>query len=91
MTQCQSVCFSLLAVSSKDALHGLLSNGSDRISDVIDAYEHALLGCFPRARYLIGWDAVYMYMPIQYLPEWLSDWIYELADKNRPLPASVRK
>jgi len=43
-----------------------------RIGDVIDAYEHALFGVFPRARYVVGKNSrILVFM--QLLPEWLSD------------------
>ena len=64
---------------------------SDRISDVVDAYEHALLGVFPRARYVVGLDARFFFMPLQKLPEWLSDWIQANTSKARPRPAILRK
>ena len=65
---------------------------STRLSDVLDAYEHALLGVYPRARYVVGKDARFLWLPIQALPEWLGDWILEsLSGKNRPIPAAVKK
>ena len=45
---------------------------SDKISEVIDAYEHALFGVFPRARYAVGRDAKF-FLLVQLLPECLSD------------------
>jgi len=43
------------------------------IGDVIDAYEDALFGVFPRARYVVGLDAK-IFMLLQMCPEWFSDW-----------------
>jgi NAD(P)-dependent dehydrogenase (short-subunit alcohol dehydrogenase family) len=64
---------------------------SSRVSDVVDAYEHALLGRFPRARYLVGNDARFLWMPIQWLPEWLGDWVLERLNANKPIPAALKK
>ena len=65
--------------------------GSYRLSLVVDAYEHALLGRYPRARYLVGNDARYLLAPIQTLPEWLGDWILRKLESGRPLPAAVER
>lgn len=59
--------------------------------NVVNAYEHALLARFPRVRYLVGKDAKYYYIPLQALPEWLSDWIFYKLESKRPLPAALRK
>src|SRR6218665_171327 len=63
---------------------------SERFSDVVDAYEHALLGLYPRARYLIGWDARVVVW-IQALPEWMGDWLFFHLYSNSPPPACVGK
>ena len=62
---------------------------SDKLSDVIDTYEHALLARFPRARYVVGKDAKYFFLPMQWMPEWLGDWIMHLQSPL-PRPSSVR-
>ena len=67
-----------------------LLKASDRFSDVVDAYEHALLGLYPRARYVVGWDA-WVFIWIQALPEWMADWLSVHLYSNMPLPACVRK
>lgn len=64
---------------------------STRISDVIDAYEHALLGRYPRARYVVGNDARFLWLPLQALPEWLGDWILDHLDPKKPIPAALKK
>jgi NAD(P)-dependent dehydrogenase (short-subunit alcohol dehydrogenase family) len=64
---------------------------SARVSDVVDAYEHALLGLFPRARYVVGNDARYLWLPLQALPEWLGDWIIDHMDMDKPVPAATKK
>lgn len=68
----------------------LLAVASKKPSDVVDAYEHALLGRYPRARYVVGKDANYIWLPIQALPEWIGDWILSKLDPERPLPKAVR-
>jgi len=62
---------------------------NDKIEMVVDAYEHALLGTFPRARYVVGWDAKLFFLPMQWLPEWLGDWLVELLFKP-PVPAALK-
>ena len=64
---------------------------SERIHDVLDAYEHALLGLYPRARYIVGKDAKYIWLPIQAMPEWMGDAFLRLVSKNRPIPRVLKK
>lgn len=61
---------------------------SSQLSSVVNAYEHALFGIFPRARYTVGKDLKYLFLPLQWLPEWLGDlmWI-----KLMPEPAACRQ
>lgn len=63
---------------------------SKRIDDVIDAYEHALFAVRPRARYVLGFDANYFWLPVQCLPEWLGDWIQEVLTPSAPVPSACR-
>ena len=67
--------------------HGLLS---DNVDQVCAAYEHALLGRYPRARYVVGLDARLVMLPIQCLPEWLADWLHDALARGRPLPAACQ-
>ena len=63
------------------------------MSDVLDAYEHALLGVYPRARYVVGNDARFFWLPLQALPEWLGDWILECLKTfllSMPAPAVIK-
>ena len=69
----------------------MLKLAAESLTDVVDAYEHALLGRFPRARYLAGNDAKYLFIPLQALPEWLGDWIYRRFESGRPLPEALKK
>jgi retinol dehydrogenase-16 len=64
---------------------------SSRITDVVDAYHHALLGRFPRARYVVGYDAKFLWLPVQWLPEWMGDLILSKLDPKQPLPAALKK
>lgn len=56
----------------------MLKFGSRRLNDVTDGYEHALFGRFPRARYAIGKDVKFIYLPLAALPEWLSDFLLDV-------------
>ncbi|NXF93452.1 RDH16 dehydrogenase, partial [Eubucco bourcierii] len=53
---------------------------SSELSVVTDCMEHALTSCHPRARYLVGWDAKLIYIPLSYLPSAFTDlffsWLY---------------
>jgi retinol dehydrogenase-16 len=44
------------------------------LDPVVDAYVHALLGRYPRARYLCGLDAL-LIAKVAAMPEWFSDWV----------------
>jgi len=57
------------------------------LTAVVKAYEHALLARHPRARYLVGQDAVYK-ARLAAMPEWYSDW--KIDSKSEPLPAACR-
>ncbi|KAK2146687.1 hypothetical protein LSH36_589g01086 [Paralvinella palmiformis] len=70
---------------------GVTKMSSLRINDVVDAYKHALLAMFPRARYVVGLDAKYFWLPLQMLPEWMSDYIFVTANKLRPVARVVRQ
>lgn len=72
-------------------LNASTSMASRRLTAVVDVYEHALLGRYPRARYLVGYDAKYLFAPLQVLPEWLSDWVFRKFQSTRPLPAVLRR
>jgi retinol dehydrogenase-16 len=63
---------------------------SDRLSDVTDAYEHAILGRYPRTRYVVGWLARTMLL-IQALPEWFGDIVLEKMLISVPLPAAIQQ
>lgn len=46
---------------------------SPDISKVTRCMEHALTACFPRSRYAAGWDAKLLWIPLTYLPSFVSD------------------
>lgn len=64
--------------------------GSDKITDVVDAYEMGLLGRYPRARYPVGKDCYTFFLPLQAFPECLGDWIVHRLARNRPKPACLQ-
>ena len=72
----------------KNFMSGVLA---EDISPVVDGYTHALTAMFPRGRYVIGTDAKFFFVPMSWLPEWLSDLIIEQMVRDRPVPASMKK
>jgi NAD(P)-dependent dehydrogenase (short-subunit alcohol dehydrogenase family) len=54
---------------------------SERITDVVDVYEEAVLGRFPRARYPVGRDCSTFFLPAMALPEWIGDWLMTIIVK----------
>jgi NAD(P)-dependent dehydrogenase (short-subunit alcohol dehydrogenase family) len=77
--------------ATTQGVQGFDKVSSSRITDVVDAYQHALLGRFPRARYVVGTDAKYLWLPVQWLPEWLGDILMNNFDRNAPKPACLKK
>ncbi|XP_055875329.1 retinol dehydrogenase 16-like isoform X2 [Biomphalaria glabrata] len=47
---------------------------------VLSACTHALTSTFPNTRYVIGYDAWLVHLPLTYLPTWIPDWIYALPE-----------
>ena len=56
----------------------------------MDAYVHAMLGSYPRARYVVGMDAK-MTIILQAFPEWMSDWVLRKLMGKTPVPAALLK
>ena len=52
---------------------------------------HAVLGRLPRARYVIGIDANYLWLPLQWAPEWLGDFLMEFLAEDAPIPNACQK
>jgi NAD(P)-dependent dehydrogenase (short-subunit alcohol dehydrogenase family) len=77
-----------LKESIKAVLNMANVSASDRITDVVDAYEEGLLGRYPRARYPVGKDC-YAILPILVLPEWIGDWMTDALGKP-PRPAALK-
>lgn len=48
---------------------------------VVDAYVDALTSKFPRPRYVVGWDARLIFVPLSFLPEWVTDTFQTWAEK----------
>ncbi|BFZ17713.1 hypothetical protein BsWGS_20752 [Bradybaena similaris] len=46
---------------------------------VVNAYIHAITAKFPRTRYMPGWDAVWLYNPLSYLPDSIADFVIARA------------
>jgi hypothetical protein len=61
------------------------------ITPVIDAYQHAVLGRFPRARYVVGIDSRLIYIPLSHLPEWLFDAVLRILGLSQPVPQAMKK
>ncbi|XP_019945809.1 retinol dehydrogenase 1 [Paralichthys olivaceus] len=72
-------------VKAQDFSMGLLC--SPDISKVTRCMEHALAARFPRARYSAGWDAKLLWIPLSYLPSFVSDFIINVL---LPSPKDVR-
>ncbi|XP_048217301.1 17-beta-hydroxysteroid dehydrogenase type 6 [Perognathus longimembris pacificus] len=64
---------------------GLLKCSSD-LHLVTDCMEHAVTSAHPRTRYLAGWDAYFVFIPLSYLPTSVSDYILTIS---KPKPAEA--
>ncbi|XP_041662495.1 dehydrogenase/reductase SDR family member 9 [Cheilinus undulatus] len=40
---------------------------------VVNCMEHAVSAVHPRARYTVGWDAKFVWLPLSYMPTWFTD------------------
>ena len=65
--------FSVLGRTKKTLKSSVPPRPSSDLHEVVQAYEHAVLGIFPRGRYVVGSDAKYNDWPLTLLPEWMSD------------------
>jgi hypothetical protein len=71
---------------------GMQKMCAGNIDPVIDAYQHALLGRFPRPRYIVGYDAKLIFVPLSFLPDWIADGFLRLSmGRAFPLPAALKK
>ena len=64
---------------------------SPNISPVISAYEHAILACCPRPRYVLGLRAQLIFRPLTWLPEWLADWVLARVGYHKPQLAALQQ
>uniref|UniRef100_A0A0B7BNQ6 Uncharacterized protein n=1 Tax=Arion vulgaris TaxID=1028688 RepID=A0A0B7BNQ6_9EUPU len=55
---------------------------------VVDAYIAAITSVYPRPRYVVGFDAKLVYIPLSFLPEWCVDWF--LASQRKKLTAKFK-
>lgn len=60
---------------------------SPDISKVTRCMVHALTATFPRTRYGAGWDAKFFWIPLSYMPTWVSDYVVSVL---LPVPKSDR-
>lgn len=64
-----------------------MAMSSERVDEVIDAYEHAILAWFPRFRYVIG-KSTGILCVLSHLPEWITDAVM-MKMAALPPPAAV--
>ena len=72
----QPTWFSLISLFSpvRANVGDILDNRtSSKIHLVTEAMEHALLSWWPKTRYAVGWDAKFLWIPLSYLPNIISD------------------
>lgn len=55
---------------------GILS--SSDLSKVTSCMEHALTAYYPRTRYGAGWDAKLLWIPLSYMPSFMSDFVVKV-------------
>ncbi|KAM4701137.1 retinol dehydrogenase 7-like [Discoglossus pictus] len=60
------------------SLEGLAKTASTRIHLVPDSMEHALTAVYPWTRYSPGWDSKLFYLPLSYIPTFMSDYVLSL-------------
>ncbi|ELT89892.1 hypothetical protein CAPTEDRAFT_200586 [Capitella teleta] len=63
---------------------------SSNLRSVTSSMENALLSRHPRGRYPVGVDANFFVLPLQKLPEWITDSILMNSFSGPPPPASVK-
>ncbi|KAI1710866.1 short chain dehydrogenase domain-containing protein [Ditylenchus destructor] len=73
-----------------DAWNSQISNqATTRLDYVVDSYYHAIVAKFPRSRYRCGWDAIFMHIPVTFLPTEIIDAILRVYGAWRPIPAAI--
>uniref|UniRef100_A0A914P8L5 Uncharacterized protein n=1 Tax=Panagrolaimus davidi TaxID=227884 RepID=A0A914P8L5_9BILA len=61
-----------------------------RLDFVVDAYFHAISAVHPRLRYIVGYDANFLIIPLSFFPTAIQDWILRHIARI-PIPASVQR
>uniref|UniRef100_A0AC35G7E6 17-beta-hydroxysteroid dehydrogenase type 6 n=1 Tax=Panagrolaimus sp. PS1159 TaxID=55785 RepID=A0AC35G7E6_9BILA len=77
-------------IQSFNAGTSLVANRN--IDIVTDAYIHALCAKSPRARYVCGWDAKYIFIPMSFMPSTWQDFLLQLMmniTSGSKLPAAL--
>uniref|UniRef100_A0A1I7RXN6 Uncharacterized protein n=1 Tax=Bursaphelenchus xylophilus TaxID=6326 RepID=A0A1I7RXN6_BURXY len=59
------------------------------LSEVINAYMHAILSTRPKTRYVCGLDARLLFMPLSFLPSAFQDFILEFLPRLQLAPALI--
>uniref|UniRef100_A0A914BW40 Uncharacterized protein n=1 Tax=Acrobeloides nanus TaxID=290746 RepID=A0A914BW40_9BILA len=69
----------------------LVDQCNEQTELVVDAYFHALTSYFPRARYQVGNDSIFGFIPFSFLPSRWQDWFFKLTRllTKLPFPKSV--
>jgi retinol dehydrogenase-16 len=57
------------------------SIGSPRLDYVVDSYYHAITARYPRYRYRVGYDSMFVYIPMSFMPTEISDGIFRLLTR----------
>ena len=57
-------------MEGRDNFKGFMNTN---INLVVDAYVHALVAVHPKKRYSLGLDAYLLWIPLSYLPSFISD------------------
>lgn len=73
--------FLFLALEQLDERYRQIVDGD--LMKVVGCMEHAISALYPRTRYSPGWDAKLLWLPMSYMPSWLSD-TYLIKSKPRP-------
>ena len=66
-----------------------MNSRTTNFTPVLDAYEHALMGRFPRARYWVGKEAP-IFKILRIVPTWLFDFLW-LSIAPKPVIAALKK
>uniref|UniRef100_A0A3Q3KXQ3 Retinol dehydrogenase 1 n=1 Tax=Mastacembelus armatus TaxID=205130 RepID=A0A3Q3KXQ3_9TELE len=70
------ICFYLSDVKAQEFSMGIFC--CPDIAKVTRCMEHALTARFPRTRYSAGWDAKLFWIPLSYLPSFVSDFVISI-------------